>query len=163
VATDIAARGIDVKDLDYIVHYHLPENAENYTHRSGRTARAGKTGISVCMIKPEQIAEINTLAHELEIEFRELIVNVNVNSIDKESYPINVSVNLGLSQGFTKNNLIEFLVEEAGLSSSDISKVEVNDNHSVFEIPSKFESQLILNLKGYKIAHRNVKLSITEA
>lgn len=161
VATDIAARGIDVKELDYIVHYHLPENAENYTHRSGRTARAGKTGISVCMIKSDEITEINKLAHELEIEFRELIINVK--SVVNQSHPIIVSVNLGLSQGFTQNNLTEFLIEEAGLSSSDITKVEVNDNHSIFQIPSKFEKQLILNLKGYKIAHRNVKLSITEA
>ena len=47
VATDVAARGIDVSDITHVIHYNLPDEIENYTHRSGRTARAGKTGISI--------------------------------------------------------------------------------------------------------------------
>ncbi|HQW46868.1 MAG TPA: C-terminal helicase domain-containing protein, partial [Chitinophagaceae bacterium] len=46
-ATDVAARGIDVNDITHVIHYHLPDDIENYTHRSGRTARAGKKGISI--------------------------------------------------------------------------------------------------------------------
>jgi ATP-dependent RNA helicase DeaD len=49
VATDVAARGIDVNDITHVIHYQLPEEVENYTHRSGRTARAGKKGISVAI------------------------------------------------------------------------------------------------------------------
>lgn len=159
IATDIAARGIDVKELDYIIHYHLPENAENYVHRSGRTARAGKNGNSVCMIKQGEISEINQLAKELEIDFREIsVIPVKANN---PVYPLEVSINLGINQGFNKNILVDFLVEEAGLTASDIKKPLVVDNHSTFGISSDFERQLILNLKGYKIAHRNVKLLIS--
>ncbi len=46
VATDVAARGLDVNDLTHVIHYGLPDDIESYTHRSGRTARAGKMGIS---------------------------------------------------------------------------------------------------------------------
>ena len=158
VATDIAARGIDVKELDYIIHYHLPEKAEYYTHRSGRTARAGKSGISVCMIQSKDVGEITKLASELQIQFDEIKVEVEPQSHSKES--IVVFVNLGFGQGFTRSNLAEFLVEEAGMNASDVKNVVVEDHHSSFEIPERYEKQLFINLKGYKIAHRNVKLTL---
>ncbi len=50
IATDVAARGIDVNDITHVIHYHLPDEAENYTHRSGRTARAGKSGESIALL-----------------------------------------------------------------------------------------------------------------
>ena len=52
VATDVAARGLDVNDLTHVINYGLPDDIESYTHRSGRTGRAGKTGISIAIIKP---------------------------------------------------------------------------------------------------------------
>jgi hypothetical protein len=159
VATDIAARGIDVKELDYIIHYHLPEKAEYYTHRSGRTARAGKSGISVCMIQSKDVGEITKLASELQIQFDEIKVEVEPQSHSKES--IVVFVNLGFGQGFTRSNLAEFLVEEAGMNASDVKNVVVEDHHSSFEIPERYEKQLFINLKGFKIAHRNVKLTLS--
>ena len=55
IATDVAARGIDVKDLQYVIHYNLPEQLAYYTHRSGRTARAGKKGISRCLVSPQDL------------------------------------------------------------------------------------------------------------
>ena len=67
---------------------------------------------------------------------------------------------MGFGQGFTKNSLSEFLVEEAGLTLSDIKNVVVQDNRSYFDVPAKFEQQIIINLKGYKLSHRNLKLTL---
>ena len=53
VATDVAARGLDVPDLTHIINYSLPDDIESYTHRSGRTGRAGKTGISISIVHEE--------------------------------------------------------------------------------------------------------------
>ena len=158
VATDIAARGIDVKDLDYIIHYHLPEKAENYTHRSGRTARAGKSGISVCLVKTEDLPELKILETDLNIQFFE--IGVKLLHETKSKTPITMYMNMGFGQGFTKNSLSEFLVEEAGLTLSDIKNVVVQDNRSYFDVPAKFEQQIIINLKGYKLSHRNLKLTL---
>ncbi|TAH00471.1 MAG: DEAD/DEAH box helicase [Sphingobacteriales bacterium] len=72
IATDVAARGIDVQDLAYIVQYQLPEQTEYYTHRSGRTARAGKKGLSLTFILPHEGAKITKLAAELNIEFEKV-------------------------------------------------------------------------------------------
>ena len=72
VATDVAARGIDIEALSYVVHYQLPENEEYYTHRSGRTARAGKEGTSIAIITPNEVKQIRKYEKYLSISFREI-------------------------------------------------------------------------------------------
>ena len=72
VATDVAARGIDVKDLQYVIHYNLPEQLAYYTHRSGRTARAGKQGISLCLVAPQEVRRVKQIARELGLQFQQL-------------------------------------------------------------------------------------------
>ena len=69
VATDLAARGIDVKEIFYVVNYHLPDTYENYVHRSGRTARAGAKGLSLTVLLQEEVAEIIDFERELGIKF----------------------------------------------------------------------------------------------
>lgn len=58
VATDVAARGIDVNDITHVINYELPDDPEVYTHRSGRTARAGKSGICMSIVSPKEISNI---------------------------------------------------------------------------------------------------------
>jgi ATP-dependent RNA helicase DeaD len=71
IATDVAARGIDVEGLSFVIHHQLPEQIEYYTHRSGRTARAGKKGISIAFIEPRERAKITGLENELGLTFTE--------------------------------------------------------------------------------------------
>ena len=66
VATDVAARGLDVNDLTHVIHYGLPDDVENYTHRSGRTARAGKMGISIAICHSRErgrLKDIERISH----------------------------------------------------------------------------------------------------
>ncbi len=70
IATDVAARGIDVNDLTHVFHFALPDDDAYYTHRSGRTARAGKKGISLSFINSRETYKINRLARTLNIEFK---------------------------------------------------------------------------------------------
>ncbi|MBC8003336.1 MAG: DEAD/DEAH box helicase [Opitutaceae bacterium] len=72
IATDIAARGIDVEGLSFVIHHQLPEQTEYYTHRSGRTARAGKKGVSIVLIEPRERAKITGLENELGLAFSEM-------------------------------------------------------------------------------------------
>ena len=69
VATDLAARGIDVKEVSYVVNYHLPDTYETYVHRSGRTARAGANGLSLSVIQQEEVEEIPEFEEDLGIQF----------------------------------------------------------------------------------------------
>lgn len=72
VATDLAARGIDVADIAYVVHYHLPDTYETYVHRSGRTARAEAKGISLTILQPEEVAGLEDFRKNLGIDFMKM-------------------------------------------------------------------------------------------
>jgi len=71
IYTDVSARGIDVSGLSFVVHHQLPEQLDYYTHRSGRTARAGKTGVSIAFILPNELERIHEIQKELNIKFTE--------------------------------------------------------------------------------------------
>jgi len=71
VATDLAARGIDVKEISYVVNYHLPDVYETYVHRSGRTARAGANGLALTILQQEEVPEIANFEKELGIKFKQ--------------------------------------------------------------------------------------------
>jgi ATP-dependent RNA helicase DeaD len=74
LATDVAARGIDVKDLTHVIHYQLPDEIENYTHRSGRTARAGKTGISLTLLNMREAFKIRQIERSANIRFERVMI-----------------------------------------------------------------------------------------
>jgi ATP-dependent RNA helicase DeaD len=72
VATDISARGIDVENLAYVAHYQLPDQIEYYTHRSGRTARAGKRGISISFVTKDDLKMLTLIEKTLKIKFAKI-------------------------------------------------------------------------------------------
>ena len=69
VATDVAARGIDVDNITHVINYQLPDEIETYTHRSGRTGRAGKTGISLVIISKSELRKIGHIQKKIKKEF----------------------------------------------------------------------------------------------
>ena len=69
VATDVAARGIDVDDITHVINYQLPDEIEIYTHRSGRTGRAGKTGISMVIVSKSEVRKIHTIEKLIQKKF----------------------------------------------------------------------------------------------
>ena len=71
VATDVAARGLDVNSLTHFIHYSLPDDPEVFVHRSGRTGRAGKDGISMALIKPEETRKLSQIKSQTKIEIVE--------------------------------------------------------------------------------------------
>src|SRR5690554_1017533 len=98
VATDLVARGIDVKGLAYIVNYHLPDTHEAYVHRSGRTGRAGEKGLSMTILQKEEVHEIAEFENELGIQFK---------AIEKAKKKKSNGITLWCGPGkFSKQNLI---------------------------------------------------------
>lgn len=74
VATDVAARGIDVEDITHVIHLNIPDEMEFYTHRSGRTARAGKKGVSIAMVSKREVGKVKQIEKTLKSPFRRMMI-----------------------------------------------------------------------------------------
>ncbi len=98
VATDVAARGLDVDDITHVIHYNPPDDAERYTHRSGRTARAGKSGVSMLLLNTREARRITDLERRTGIRIRREMVPQGRDICEKQLYAlvskmVNVEVN----------------------------------------------------------------------
>jgi ATP-dependent RNA helicase DeaD len=88
IATDVAARGIDVNDVTHVINYSLPDEVENYTHRSGRTARAGKTGVSISIINAKELGKIRQIERGLGKKFVKIEIPTGFDVCEKQLFSI---------------------------------------------------------------------------
>ena len=88
IATDVAARGIDVNDVTHVINYSLPDEVENYTHRSGRTARAGKTGVSISIINAKELGKIRQIERGLGKKFVKAEIPTGFDVCEKKLFSI---------------------------------------------------------------------------
>ena len=88
VATDVAARGIDVKDISHVIHYNLPDDIENYTHRSGRTARAGKSGKSLVLVNTRETYKIKQVESLLQTKIKVSNIPSSEEICEKQMYAL---------------------------------------------------------------------------
>jgi ATP-dependent RNA helicase DeaD len=121
VATDVAARGIDVNDVTHVINYNLPEDVENYTHRTGRTARAGKSGIAIAIITPKDTGKIKDIERILKKKFEKKDVPNGLDVCEKQLFNLvhklhNVEV---------KDNEIESFLPKIYEELKDLSKEEL--------------------------------------
>lgn len=86
VATDVAARGIDVNDVTHVINYNLPEDVENYTHRTGRTARAGKSGIAIAIVTPKDTGKIKDIERIIKKKFEKGLVPNGLEVCEKQLF-----------------------------------------------------------------------------
>ena len=129
LATDVAARGIDVENLTHVVHYALPDDKEYYTHRSGRTARAGKKGVSISLISPEDRRKLELLQSKLGIKMdqaklptlQEVAVNRVVSWADKVA-------------NFESEKVDDALMEKIIPSFENMSKEEMLEHFVAMEL-----------------------------
>ena len=98
VATDVAARGIDVDDITHVIHYQLPDEIETYNHRSGRTGRAGKSGISMVLVPKSELRKIKEIEKIIKQPFEQKALPTGIEICEIQLYHLanslkNVEVN----------------------------------------------------------------------
>ncbi|MBC7427356.1 MAG: ATP-dependent RNA helicase DbpA [Bacteriovorax sp.] len=160
VATDVAARGLDVKDLEAVVNFDLPTNAEVYTHRIGRTARAGKIGLAFSFFVAGEKYKL------LEIE--EYTGNrnefLNVNSLSTSSQfnlkaPMKTMyINGGKKEKMRAGDILGALVNEAGVAAEDVGNINIFEKQSYVAIRSHLLEGTVAKLLEGKIKGRRFKV-----
>ena len=123
IATDVAARGIDVNDVTHVINYSLPDEIENYTHRSGRTARAGKTGVSIAIINSKELGKIRQIERGIGKKFLKAEIPTGFDVCEKQLFAMvhkvhNVTVNESQIEQYIPRIMDEF----AELSKEEVIK-----------------------------------------
>ncbi len=121
IATDVAARGIDVNDLTHVFHYRLPDDVPYYTHRSGRTARAGKKGVSIAFINHKDYFKIRKIEKTLKIKFEQVTPPSMAEVMDSRAEKWAEEILSAPS----KSKLPEHIIEKVQMLTSSLSKEEL--------------------------------------
>lgn len=123
LATDVAARGIDVTGITHVVHYHLPDDIENYTHRSGRTARAGKTGISFTLLNMRESYRLREIEKLTGIQFKKILIPSATEVRDKKLIAFTDTIkNCEIEDSIFDQSVINGLEPLLELSKEDLVK-----------------------------------------
>jgi ATP-dependent RNA helicase DbpA len=136
IGTDVAARGLDVKDLDAVINFDLPFNAEMYVHRIGRTGRAGNEGAAFSLLTPgekHRLDDINSFQHSA---FRAETVSALVKSGGKTMPPpmVTISLNGGRKSKIRPGDILGALTGECGIDKKLVGKIDIFDLYSYVAI-----------------------------
>lgn len=144
VATDLAARGLDIEGVKHIVHYHQPLTEEIYTHRNGRTARVDKEGDIYVLIGPEE-----DIKPYIDFDTTRYIDTEKRFAASKIFDTIYFSA--GKREKLSKGDILGFLIKEGGLQGDAIGKIDVFDHYSLAAVEAKYTNALMNAIKGKKI------------
>ncbi len=150
VATDVAARGLDIKELSMVVNYDIPHAEETYTHRIGRTGRAGKEGIAFTLYEADEIQKADEYKNETRI-FEDASSLKEVDFFEIKPANITLVIEGGKKDKVRAGDILGALTGEAGLKGSSIGKIDIYDRQSYVAIDSEFIDEAYKKLKNGKI------------
>ncbi|MGN6566535.1 MAG: DEAD/DEAH box helicase [Flavipsychrobacter sp.] len=156
VTTDIAARGLDIPNIRYIIHYHLPHTEDIYTHRNGRTARMEASGTAILILSPEEALPAYIDAAVTEIELPEEIV------IPEKPKWITLFIAAGKKDKVNKVDIVGFLTNKGNLKKEDIGLIDVKDFFSFVAIRKVKATETIERVKTEKIKGKKVKIEVAK-
>jgi len=160
VATDVAARGLDIDDLPAVVNFELPRNAEIYVHRIGRTGRAGKEGLALSLLVDAERFKLDSIGdyQQRELEF-EAIAQLPRTDI---SLPLPAFVSLCISAGRKEKvragDVLGALTGDAGIDGHAVGKITVTDYSTYVAIARKEADNALQRLLNGKIKGRKFKV-----
>lgn len=163
VATDLAARGLDIAALQNIIHLELPVDAASYLHRSGRTGRAGKGGTVYTLLTPrdeEKLREWDLQHVDEWLPVSALEKSAAKPSADKAPAFATLHINGGRKDKISPKDIVGALIAETGLKADQIGKIEVQDRQSFVAIPAKAVQPAMESLNNGKIKGRKYKVSL---
>ena len=161
VATDVAARGLDIESLDLVVNYHLPKDPEVHTHRVGRTGRAGSIGIACSISVPGEDSRIELLEGMTGTQFKRIPVP-DLPPSSRPSKPAMVSLQIdgGKKHKLRPGDIVGALTANTGIPGDSVGKINVTDNTTVVAVARMHADKALAVLKGERIKGKSFKARI---
>jgi ATP-independent RNA helicase DbpA len=153
VATDVAARGLDIKELGMVVNYDIPQNVETYTHRIGRTGRAGKEGVAVTLYSNRQTRIIEEYKNETR-QFEDASSLDDIKDFTLEAPNVTLVLEGGKKDKLRPGDILGALTGDAGIAGNCIGKIDIYDRQSYVAIKSSMIKKAYSQLKRGKIKGR---------
>lgn len=164
-ATDVAARGLDVPNLTHIINYSLPQTSDIFVHRVGRTGRAGKKGIAITFVTPEDERKFAMMKKDLGkgVSRREISYYDNISEIpkvrakvEKKTETVRLFIALGSKNGMDNRKLLLYIDQKCDVPSEEIHDMMVSDTFSFFSTDQDHAQIILEEFKGKKNGKRKM-------
>ncbi len=153
ITTDLASRGLDIPEIEYIIHYQLPHNEEAFTHRNGRTARMHAKGTAYLILSEDE-----KLDYLKKPEVEQLPEKLSLPEITPWA---TLYIAAGKKDKVNKVDIVGLLLKKGELAKEDLGLIEVLDKTSYAAVKRKQIERLVGKLKGEKIKNKKVKIEIS--
>ena len=156
VTTDLASRGLDIANIRYIIHYHLPGSEDIFTHRNGRTARMDASGTAILILSPEESLPdyVDTATEKIELPEK-------ITLPEKPEWST-LFIAAGKKDKVNKIDIVGFFSNRGQLKKEDIGLIEVKDYFSFVAVRKIRASHLLLLIKDQKIKNKKVKIAVAK-
>ena len=171
IATDVAARGLDIEDVTHVFNYDIPENPEDYVHRIGRTARAGKSGRAITFVSKEEQHLVKAIENfgRTKLAVHDVPESTGRDTVkrqlDFDEYAdhfgmVPFRINIGKRDGIGLVDLIKFIERKTGIIEHLVGNVEVGDESSRIELHKSVAFRAMKSLEQFNIQNKRIKMDI---
>lgn len=158
VATDVAARGLDVKGLDAVINFELSRDTEVHVHRIGRTGRAGEVGLALSLVAPNEVPRMNRLEDYLQQSLSmEPLPITEGNPADIQPVMVTLCIDGGRKEKVRPGDIMGALTKDAGLPADQIGKIDIFDFHAYVAVHHAIAKRALQHLQQGKIKGKKFK------
>ncbi len=159
VASDVAARGLDIKELAAVINYELPHDADTYRHRVGRTARAGASGLALNLVTPREMPRAVALESLQGSPLRWEALKAGGKPGDLHAAMVTLRLDAGRTDKMRPGDILGALTGEAGLPADAVGKIDVFPTRSYVAIRRAEAGKALERLRAGRIKGRNVRVA----
>lgn len=154
VTTDLAARGLDIPEMKYVIHYHLPLQAHEFTHRNGRTARMHASGTAYVILSPDETRPVY-----LDPSLEEFRVPAG-NALPKPPDFVTLYISGGKKNKLNKVDIVGFFSQKGGLEKGDLGRIDVQDFISFAAVKQDKVKGLLAKISQEKMKGKKYKIEV---
>lgn len=155
IATDLAARGLDIPEIGHVIHYQIPEKEDAFIHRNGRTARMKASGKAYVMITNDELVEF--ISPDMPVEDLSGVYNIDNKTDFKTIY-----ISAGKKDKVNKGDIVGYLIKTGKLTKEDIGVIDVRDTQAFVAVNTKKVKALLTELVDTRLKNKKVKIEIAK-